>query len=30
MLDHSAGAFCELLADVDKFDPETFSQGPRA
>ena len=30
MLDHSAGAFCELLADVDKFNPETFSQGPRA
>jgi creatinine amidohydrolase len=29
MLDHSAGAFCELLADVDKFDPETFSEGPR-
>jgi creatinine amidohydrolase len=30
MLDHSAGAFCELLADVDKFDPETFDDGPGA
>jgi creatinine amidohydrolase len=30
MLDHSAHAFCELLADVDKFDPETFSDGPGA
>jgi len=29
MLDHSAGAFCELLADVDKFDPKSFSPGPR-
>jgi creatinine amidohydrolase len=28
MLDHSAAAFCELLADVDKFDPETFTDGP--
>jgi creatinine amidohydrolase len=28
MLDHSAAAFCELLADVDKFDPATFSGGP--
>jgi creatinine amidohydrolase len=28
MLDHSARAFCELLADVDKFDPETLSDGP--
>jgi creatinine amidohydrolase len=27
MLDHSARAFCELLADVDKFDPETLSSG---
>jgi creatinine amidohydrolase len=30
MLDHSAGAFCELLADVDKFDVETFDDGPGA
>ena len=28
LLDHGARAFCELLADVDKFDPETFSSGP--
>jgi creatinine amidohydrolase len=28
LLDHGARAFCELLADVDKFDPETFSDGP--
>ena len=28
LLDHGARAFCELLADVDKFDPETFSNGP--
>jgi creatinine amidohydrolase len=30
MLDHSAGAFCELLADVDKFDPEALTDGPGA
>jgi len=29
LLDHGARAFCELLADVDKFDPETLSTGPR-
>jgi creatinine amidohydrolase len=29
LLDHGARAFCELLADVDKFDPETFSDGPK-
>jgi creatinine amidohydrolase len=28
LLDHGARAFCQLLADVDKFDPETFSDGP--
>ena len=27
LLDHSARAFCELLDDVDKFDPATFSDG---
>ena len=30
LLDHGARAFCELLADVDKFDPQTFSTGPKA
>ena len=31
LLDHGARAFCELLADVDKFDPEKLlSNGPRA
>jgi creatinine amidohydrolase len=30
LLEHGARAFCELLADVDKFDPETLSSGPRA
>jgi creatinine amidohydrolase len=30
LLDHSARAFCELLGDVDKFDPATFADGPRA
>ena len=25
LLDHGARAFCELLADLDKFDPQTFS-----
>jgi creatinine amidohydrolase len=28
LLDHGARAFCELLADVDKFDPAALSQGP--
>jgi creatinine amidohydrolase len=30
MLDHGAAAFCELLADVDKFDPQTLLSGPEA
>ena len=30
LLDHGARAFCELLADVDKFDPQTFSAGPKS
>src|SRR5438270_2392579 len=29
LLDHGARAFCELLADLDKFDPQSFSGGPR-
>jgi len=29
LLDHGAAAFCELLADVDKFDPETLSGRPK-
>jgi creatinine amidohydrolase len=29
LLDHGARAFCELLADVDKFDPQTLSPGPK-
>jgi creatinine amidohydrolase len=29
LLDHGARAFCELLADVDKFDPQTLSPGPQ-
>src|SRR6266851_290248 len=29
LLDHGARAFCELLADVDKFDLETLSDGPK-
>jgi creatinine amidohydrolase len=29
LLEHGARAFCELLADVDKFDPETLSGGPK-
>lgn len=29
LLDHGARAFCELLADVDKFDPATLSDAPR-
>jgi creatinine amidohydrolase len=28
LLDHGARAFCELLTDVDKFDPGTFSDRP--
>ena len=30
LLDHGARAFCELLADVDKFEPDTLSSGPKA
>jgi creatinine amidohydrolase len=29
LLDHGASAFCELLADVDKFDPATLGAGPK-
>ena len=29
LLDHGARAFCELLDDVDKFDPELFLRRPR-
>jgi creatinine amidohydrolase len=29
LLDHGAAAFCELLADVDKFDPATLGAGPK-
>jgi creatinine amidohydrolase len=29
LLDHGARAFCELLADIDKFDPTTLSGGPK-
>jgi creatinine amidohydrolase len=29
LLDHGARAFCELLADLDKFDPETLSDRPK-
>jgi creatinine amidohydrolase len=29
LLDHGARAFCELLADVDKFDPKALSDGPK-
>jgi creatinine amidohydrolase len=29
LLDHGARAFCELLADVDQFDPEIFSDAPK-
>ena len=29
LLDHGARAFCELLADVDKFDPKTLSDRPK-
>jgi creatinine amidohydrolase len=30
LIDHGAAAFCELLADVDKFDAGTLSGGPKA
>ncbi len=30
LLDHGAAAFCELLADVDRFDPATLTGRPRA
>ena len=30
LLDDGARAFCELLADVDKFNPDTLSSRPRA
>jgi creatinine amidohydrolase len=30
LIEHGARAFCELLADVDKFDPESFSERPKA
>lgn len=29
LLDHGARAFCELLDDVDKFDPATLGTGPK-
>jgi creatinine amidohydrolase len=29
LLDHGARAFCELLADVDKFDPAGLADGPK-
>ncbi|THD60070.1 MAG: creatininase family protein [Bradyrhizobium sp.] len=28
LLDHGAAAFCELLADIDQFDPATLADGP--
>jgi creatinine amidohydrolase len=28
LLDHGAAAFCELLEDVDRFDPDTLGGGP--
>ncbi len=30
LLDHGARAFCELLADVDAFDPATLSNAPQS
>jgi creatinine amidohydrolase len=30
LIEHGARAFCELLADVEKFDPEAFSERPKA
>jgi creatinine amidohydrolase len=29
LIDHGATAFCELLADVDRFDPATLAAGPK-
>jgi creatinine amidohydrolase len=29
LLDHGARAFCELLADINRFDPDTLSDGPK-
>ena len=29
LLDHGARAFCELLADIDQFDPAALSDGPK-
>ena len=29
MLDHGARAFCELLADVDQFDPQILTDAPK-
>jgi creatinine amidohydrolase len=29
VLDHGARAFCELLADVDRFDPAALSESPK-
>jgi creatinine amidohydrolase len=29
LIDHGARAFCELLADVDRFDPKTLLDGPK-
>jgi creatinine amidohydrolase len=29
LIEHAAHAFCELLDDVDKFDPELFRRKPR-
>ena len=29
LLDHGARGFCELLAEVDKFDVKTLSNAPR-
>jgi len=29
LIEHGARAFCELLADVDQFDPDTLARGPK-
>jgi creatinine amidohydrolase len=29
LIEHAARAFCELLDDVDKFDPELFRREPK-
>jgi creatinine amidohydrolase len=29
LIEHGARAFCELLADVDRFDPKTLAPGPK-